>query len=634
MKSPRKSRFFSNLKRNGKRWFASAVEAYGIFDHRSVGLARIGLGLLLLYNLWRRVPQLSTWYSNDGLLPNHILLWRPMFEFMFSFFFAASQPGEAAVMFVVCGFIFAMFTIGYRTRLFHVLSMVCLVSVQTRQAFTMNGGDVALTVLCFWTMFLPMGARFSVDAMRASLAERQEKTADELNDRAAFARAGAYPTASLAYFAILLQLAVIYYFNAVNKHGWTWRQGSAIHYVLYQERMVTWFGALVRDHLNLRMAKALTFTTLILEYAAPILILSPVGKVWLRRLAWILLPLLHLGFAAFLNLGQFSFNMIGYFPLLVTASDWSWFNRYLAPGPGRGRTVHVREDSPLQFGWARLLSRLDSFQRLRFVSGPAWEVEDPVTNRRSKGARAFGECLAALPCGLPFAAALQLPAVRALAEWLGRLIGKREASIGRWLRSWPFGGRGNAMGARPSAARTWFRRRPLAILREFSVAVVIFACTNQLFVQNNAIPKRFKPTQPKWITQLIWYPRLDQGWQMFSPDVPTGEKHLYIDAITFGGRHVDPFNEAGSRAGPVPLERIPPHLHQDEFWYDYEREIFGNEPYWRALKEWIFNYHVRTGNYQDRIISFEAKIIEMDAPPPGQTAALNPRTKVMFSARE
>jgi len=271
---------------------------------------------------------------------------------------------------------------------------------------------------------------------------------------------------------------------------------------------------------------------------------------------------------------------------------------------------------------------------LTFVAGPSWQVEDPVNQRRTTGALAFTECLAALPCGQPFAAFLRLPVVRGIADGLGRVIGKREANIGRWLRSSPFGRGPVARSWQPSPARTWFRRRPLAVLRELSVAVVIYACTNQLLMQNNAIPKQFKPTQPKWITQLIWYPRLDQGWQMFSPDVPTGERHLYVDALTFGGRHVDPFNEAASRVAPLPLERIPRHLHQDEFWYDYEREIFGNEPYWRALKEWIFNYHLRTGNYQDRIISFEAKIIEVDGPPPGQAAATNPRTKVMFSARE
>src|SRR6185503_10761497 len=160
---------------------------------------------------WRRVPTMSSFYSNEGVLPNHTVLWRPTIEHMFSFFLAASRTEEAAVMFAFCAIVFLAFTVGYRTRVAHVLSFACLTAMQTRQAFTMNGGDVALSVLAAWTMFLPMGARFSVDAMRASLAARREKTADELNDRASFPPPRTMPTASIAFFAILLELSVIYY---------------------------------------------------------------------------------------------------------------------------------------------------------------------------------------------------------------------------------------------------------------------------------------------------------------------------------------------------------------------------------------------------------------------------------------
>jgi hypothetical protein len=611
----------------------AAVETYGAFDHRSLGVARIGLGLLFLHDVWRRIPGMTYFYSNDGVTPNHTVLWRPTIEHMFSFFLAASRTEEAAVMFLLCSIVFAAFTVGYRTRFTHVLSFACLTAIHTRQGFTMNGGDVALSVLAAWTMFLPMGARFSVDAVRASLAARREKSAEELNDRAAFPAPSSQPRASLAFFAILLQLAVIYYFNAVNKHGWTWHRGLAIHFVLYQERMVTWFGVWLRQHMTVQLSRILSYMTLGLEYTAPFLLLTPVGSVWARRFALISLPLMHLGFAACLNVGQFSFNMMGYFPLLVSKDDWAWLGRHLAPSPARARTVHVRESSPVGFAAARILSRLDTFGRLRFVAGEKWEVVDAGTQRRTTGTIAVAESLAALPWGLPAAFVLRLPGVRSLGEFVLRSIARHEATIARFFHLRP-AARMPEPDRGPSPARAWLRRVPLTAMREAAVAVVIFACTNQLLVQNFAIPQRFKPSQPKWVTQLIWYARMDQGWQMFSPDVPVGERHLYVDAVTFGGRHVDPYNEAASRVAPVPLERIPPHLVQDEFWCDYEREIFGTEAYWRALKEWIFAYHIRTGKPEDRIVSFDAKIIESDAPPPKEFLSTNIRTKVMFSAHE
>ena len=68
------------------RWFAAA---YLTTDARSVALGRVVLAIVLLVDLLRRVPVLRLFYSNEGLLPNHTLLWRPPTQWMFSFFFLA-----------------------------------------------------------------------------------------------------------------------------------------------------------------------------------------------------------------------------------------------------------------------------------------------------------------------------------------------------------------------------------------------------------------------------------------------------------------------------------------------------------------------------------------------------------------
>jgi hypothetical protein len=626
-----------------KRAIARAVDIYGSFDHRSLGLARIYLGLLLLHDLVRRLPDISVWYSNDGILPNHTVLWRPHSEYMFSFFFAASRTEEAALMFVLCAIVFVAFTIGYRTRLTHILSFACLVSMAFRQAFLENGGDIALKCLCAWTLFLPMGARFSVDAVRESLAARRERTVADLEVPPTLPDPKKHSTASIAFFALLLQLATIYFFNAVNKRGWTWRGGSAVHYCLYQERMITWLSYLVRDHVDLRLSRFLTHATLGMEYAAPLMLLTPIGYRWTRRTAIVLLALMHLGFAAFLNLGQFSFNMIGFYPLLLSPGDWDDLAARFGPRPSRARRVFVRESSPLAFSFARLLSRLDTFHRLTFAPAPeesggvAWEAEDlsPSPPVRTRGTRALAESIAALPCGAPFARLLKLGPMPRMGDAIGRLLVRKEPTIARWLRLVPAGSASRvARTSRPPTPARVFLRRGLAMLREAAVVVLLVCCTFQLLVENNAIAQRFKPHQPRWMTQIVWYPRLTQGWQMFSPDAPTGERQLYVDAITFSGRHVDPLNEVASRVAALPVEQIPPHLEQDEWWHDYIRGIPEAEAYWRALKEWIFNYHHRTGRTEDRVISFEARLIETESPPPGEKGQRNIRTKVMLSGRE
>ena len=669
---------------------------YFSFDTRSIGLARIGLGLLLIYDLWRRVDGIPTWFTNEGLLPNHAVLWRPDSDYLFSFFFAASTAGEAAVLFVLVAIVYLFFLVGWQTRLFHLLSLACLVSVHSRGTFLENGGDVALNLLCGWTLFLPMGARFSIDAIRSSLTAKRERTVLELADRDAWRERAERPVVSLVVLAILLQLSVMYYFNAVHKHGWTWREGKAIHYVLYQERMVTWFGLWFRRHMTLPISMFMSYSTLLIEIAAPLLLLNPVKRYRTRSIAILLYPALHLAFAAFLNLGQFSFNMIGYFPLLLSAADWKLINRFVAPAESRGRTVLFDVSSPLCSGFARLLARLDAFDRLKFEAlatetppeGDAkaafptrFYVVNPATNERAKGVLAIAEGLGALAFGRPLAWLLRTGVGQKMGGFTLGWIARHEKAIINSFALEPMTAgdavpAGDAVSAAvsepiavpasetsqstdaPPAAvgatapavppariprydepdqgppvRRWFRRR-ITHLRELTLAVLVVVVASQVLMENKAVPAQLKWGQPKWMQQILGYPRMFQGWGMFSSDVPVGERMLYVDAVTFGGRHVDPFNEAGSRVATLPVERIPPHMEQDEFWCDYTNRIPERQVYWRMLKEWILNYHLRTNKREDRIISFEAKLIESDSPPPGEFEARNIRTKVMMTDRD
>jgi len=81
---------------------------------------------------------------------------------------------------------------------------------------------------------------------------------------------------SLACLGILWQLAVIYWFNFAHKTGETWHDGTAIHYVMWQERIITSFGLWAREHAPMELWRALTHATLILESSMPFILLAPV----------------------------------------------------------------------------------------------------------------------------------------------------------------------------------------------------------------------------------------------------------------------------------------------------------------------------------------------------------------------
>lgn len=301
-----------NWLRRFVRRFPGFSARYLSLDPRSLGFVRIYLGCLLLTDLLRRIPHL-TWYTNDGPLPNHVLMWRPIADYQFSLFFLVSHRGEAAFLFVLCGLAFALFTVGFHTRVMHFLSLVAICSLHNRLAMLEDGSEVTTRLLTFWTLFLPMGARFSVDAVRRAAADRGMR-----EER---------PAVSLAVPAILLQIALLYTFNVLHKNGETWRDGTAVHYVLHQDRAVTWLGWKLRSFMTLGASRFMTYAAVATEAALPLLILSPIATKLTRRIALLLAVGLHTGFAVLLNLGMFSFNMVGFFLLLLSDRDWAWLER-------------------------------------------------------------------------------------------------------------------------------------------------------------------------------------------------------------------------------------------------------------------------------------------------------------------
>ena len=284
-------------------------------DVRTLGFSRIAIAVLLLFDLAKRSTELSIWYTEAGLLPNAMLAEHPFRPVAYSFFFYVDSVAWVRVIFVLIALVYLCFLLGIHTRLFHVLSWLCLVSLHVRSDIVANGGDFVFSHLVLWTAFLPMGATFSLDARRRAMAGKPSLRS---------------PHVSWAFLVVLLQLAVIYYFNAVHKVGETWKDGTAVYWLAHQERLVTWFGLWMRENVPVWVFQGLTYSSLVIEYALPWLILSPWGRPWTRRLAILSGVALHLGIAAVANVGLFSFVMITFLTLLISTEDWEWLRAKLA----------------------------------------------------------------------------------------------------------------------------------------------------------------------------------------------------------------------------------------------------------------------------------------------------------------
>jgi predicted DCC family thiol-disulfide oxidoreductase YuxK len=615
------------------------------------------LALVLIVDLARRVRWVRDLYTNAGLLPNHTMLWRPWQARQFSFFFMASLPEETAVLFVIALLCFFFLLIGWRTRLFHVLSFVMTTSLHERNLIAENGGTVALATLMVWTAFLPMGRRFSVDALLASLRARRHEQPDDLSPER-LPPPDDRPAVSLAVLAVLVQLAAIYWFNYKAKSGATWRSGTAVHYVLQQERIVTALGVWLRQHLSFATSKLLTQATLGIEAVSPVLILTPIFWRQARALAILALTGLHVGFALLINLGIFSWAMIAYYPLLIDAAFWDSLSRGWR---ARGRRLVLFYDAGcgVCFHVARVMARFDVLRRVTWIPNYNQEalpagVEpallegtvlamDPKSGRYWTRSDAFAQVFARLPLGWLWAPVLLLPGLRTLTGYAYDAFARNRTTVSKWLgfaacaipernpaAAAPPLPTSNEDSTSPTPMRAWMQAR-LPLLREISIAAALVVLGADMSLANGSVPEALRWTRrPAWMANAVIYLHATEGWSMFSPDAPVYDMMVVVDAVTRDGRHVDPYNEVGSRVHSLPVDDIPARLDHDSMFCDYTLQIPRVAAYHQALLEWILRYPERTGNPGDAITSFEAIKLEHTPPAPGQMHSTDVRRSVFL----
>jgi predicted DCC family thiol-disulfide oxidoreductase YuxK len=619
-------------------WFTRLADhlrdTYLTADLCWLGVLRILLGTLLSVDLIRRWTDARTFYTNDGILPNHFSMFRPMGRNVFSIYHAFSTLGEISVAFAFSLVFFVLFTVGWRTKLFHILSFVCITSLNARNIFVENGGTVVVNILAFWTLFMPLGKRLSVDSVLSSMRKHPEQSAEDL--RQPLPRDNA-PVVTLAVLALLLQWASIYFFNAAHKTGRGWHDGTAIWWFWQQDRIVTWFGIWAREHVPIGMIRYLTWSVLGMEGTLPVLLLFPVWRVWLRRIGLLLAIGLHGGIALSSRLGPFSYVMTIAFVGLLSAPDWQLLARWFGRSE-RAKTVIYDSGCGVCFEVARLLRRFDPFERLSFVGSHETErlpsgvdaamLERTVVVVDAKGRihleeRAVFEALRALPGGSLLAFWMRVPGLSNFARFLYRAFARNRMRISTWLGLSACGVPASAPEARPASAadaQTTTLRKELdglgALVRECAVAGMIVVLGSQSAVENVFLRRFVHVRQPEWMATVVAYPRLFQGWGMFAPEPPYDDGRFIVDGRTADGRKLDPLTGAEPDFDPY----APHGWGHDQLWCDFHNRIRfpGHSGNRQHLRDYLLNLHVLRGLPEDRLVAFDVWWIQDRSPPPGQ----------------
>lgn len=260
-------------------------------DRRSLAAFRIALGLVVLLDIARRVRDLQTFYTDSGVLPRSLLATLHPGYGSASLHALSGSVAAQVLLFTLAAVAAVALLVGYRTRLAVFVSLLLLVSVQLRNPLILNSGDTLLRRLLFWSLFLPLGSRWAVDA-----------SGD-----------GSERVVGPATVGLLAQVVVVYATNAVVKlRADVWLRGDAVRYAFELDHFTVLLGNVLAG-----WAPLLTLADwfwLALLVTSPLLILST-GRLRAALVGAFLA--VHAGMVVTLQLGVFPLvSMASLLPLL------------------------------------------------------------------------------------------------------------------------------------------------------------------------------------------------------------------------------------------------------------------------------------------------------------------------------
>jgi len=270
---------------------AARVRDIFCVDLRSLAIFRMAIAMIILADLIARSLSLEAHYADFGVLPRAIFIEKFSPPFRFSLHFLSGDPYFQLGLFILAGIFACMLLVGLYTRMATLLSWFFMISLHARNPLVLQGGDLLLRMVLFWSIFLPLGAKWSFDSHKAGAR-----------------RIISNSYLSLANVAYFVQIAFVYWSTAAEKLSprsfsiW-WEQGSAIYYALNIDQFATPLAIFIRQFPLLM--KIMNYAVIVFEIVGPLLFFSPIATGTMRTLAVVTFISLHIGFGSCLVLGPF-----------------------------------------------------------------------------------------------------------------------------------------------------------------------------------------------------------------------------------------------------------------------------------------------------------------------------------------
>lgn len=348
-------------------------------DLRSMAAFRVGLALVVLFDLAVRLPDLGAHYTDAGIIPRSFLPdggWRFGIHTWF-----ADVPGQLA-LFALTAVVAASLLVGFQSRCSAALAWFLTISLQNRNPMVGEGADQMLRVFLFWSMFLPIGARWSIDAVRARGATLPKRVA------------------STATIAVLAQIVFVYVFAGLHKSHAAWTEhGHALHMALSLDMFTTPLGQHLRE-LPPDVLRFGTFATRWFELLGPFLLFVPIGTTACRYLAVAGFMVLHLAIGFAFEIGWFPWIGVVVWTLCLPSVFWDKLALWRISSRLQRAVHHVwrrhvyRADAPNRRDGVRLRPRFATNVLLLFlpIYVACWNVSGlPEASIRLHGLTWIGE---------------------------------------------------------------------------------------------------------------------------------------------------------------------------------------------------------------------------------------------------
>ena len=312
-------------------------------DVRAVGIFRITLGMVLLADQVIRLVEWDAFHGPDSLMAHEA---RHRWEgvWMWSVYWMTENRGlpyllEAVRLIATIGL-----TLGIRSRVMAGIAFIVVSSVMNYNPLLLQGGDRVLVVMLFFAIFLPLGGRYSLEALWHG-PEKHEKFR------------------SIGSAAYAIQVILVFFMSGILKTSAAWTSDfTAISMAVHLEDFATELARLWR-HWD-PVAQTLTFIVIWIEWLAPAIALGP--GFWARSIGIGALLMLEVGIWLSLEVGLFPFiSIISLLPLV----PGTWLDLVLKPHgeQGKGWTLYYDRTCSFCLFACRLLKAGCGWQRAQVM---------------------------------------------------------------------------------------------------------------------------------------------------------------------------------------------------------------------------------------------------------------------------